>query len=299
MRIKKVKRQLSGDSVFNGIVIVFLSLIGLIVLYPLIYVVSCSFSTPASLLAGDVILFPTEFSLEGYRAIFKTDTILIGFRNSGFYTLIGTLINLFVTTMAAYPLSRKDMWGRGFIMMLFTFTMIFSGGMIPDYLLIKDLHIMNTVWAMLLPGAIAVYNMIIMRTFFQSSIPEELLDAAKIDGCSDIAYLFKIVLPLSKSIMAVITLYYAVSHWNAYFNAFMYLSDKKLYPLQIFLREILISSSIDTEMLIDEFAKTSMYGIEHVLKYALIVVATIPMMVIYPFVQKHFVKGVMIGAVKG
>lgn len=237
---KGKKVQLSiGDKTFYAVVTVFLALIGLIVLYPLIYVVSCSFSTPESVMAGDVVLFPTEFSLEGYKAVFRNKKVLLGVRNSAFYTVFGTMINIFMTTLAAYPLSRRDMPGQGPIMMLFTFTMIFSGGMIPNYLLVRNLGILNTVWAMLLPGAIAVYNMIIMRTFFQSSIPQELLEAAQIDGCSDIKYLLEVVLPLSKSIFAVITLYYAVAHWNAYFNAFMYLSKDQLYPLQIFLREIL------------------------------------------------------------
>jgi len=292
------KTSASSDRLFYGIVKVFLAFLGLAVLYPLIYVVSCSFSSAESVMSGDVVLFPTDFSLEGYKAVFRTNKVLLGFRNSAFYTVAGTMINLAMTTLAAYPLSRNDMPGRSLIMMLFTFTMIFSGGMIPNYLLVKDLGMMNSVWAMLLPGSIAVYNMIIMRTFFQNSIPGELLEAAQIDGCSDRQYLFQVVLPLSKSIFAVITLYYAVAHWNAYFNAFMYLMDENLYPLQIFLRDILIASKVDASMLMDE-AVAANVGLEYVLKYALIVVATVPMLIIYPFVQKHFVKGVMIGAVKG
>lgn len=297
-KAKKVKWS-SSDRVFYAIVTVFLAFMGLIVLYPLIYVLSCSFSTPESVMAGDVVLFPTEFSLEGYKAVFRTNKVLLGFRNSAFYTVVGTIINLFMTVICAYPMSRKDMPGQSPIMMLFTFTMIFGGGMIPNYLLVKDLHMLNTVWALLIPGAIAVYNMIITRTFFQSSIPGELLEASQIDGCSDIKYLTNVVMPLSKSIIAVITLYYAVAHWNAYFNAFMYLSNDKLYPLQIFLRDILIASKVDAEMIVDDMANAPTFGIEYILKYSLIVVATVPMLIIYPFVQKHFVKGVMIGAVKG
>ena len=297
-KAKKVKWS-SSDRVFYAIVTVFLAFMGLIVLYPLIYVLSCSFSTPESVMAGDVVLFPTEFSLEGYKAVFRTNKVLLGFRNSAFYTVVGTIINLFMTVICAYPMSRKDMPGQSPIMMLFTFTMIFGGGMIPNYLLVKDLHMLNTIWALLIPGAIAVYNMIITRTFFQSSIPGELLEASQIDGCSDIKYLTNVVMPLSKSIIAVITLYYAVAHWNAYFNAFMYLSNDKLYPLQIFLRDILIASKVDAEMIVDDMANAPTFGIEYILKYSLIVVATVPMLIIYPFVQKHFVKGVMIGAVKG
>ena len=299
MKKAKKVRLSSSDKIFYGIVTVFLALMGLIVLYPLIYVVSCSFSTPESVMSGDVILFPVEFTLEGYTAVFRTNKVLLGFRNSAFYTVAGTLINLFMTIISAYPLSRRDLVGQGRIMMLFTFTMIFGGGMIPNYLLIKDLGLLNSVWAMLLPGAIAVYNMIIMKTFFQSSIPGELLEASQIDGCSDIKYLTEVVLPLSKSIIAVVTLYYAVGHWNSYFSAFMYLSNPDLYPLQIFLREILIASKVDAEMLVDDIANAPTYGLEYILKYSLIVVATVPMLIIYPFVQKHFVKGVMIGAVKG
>lgn len=297
-KAKKVKWS-SSDRVFYAFVTIFLAFMGLVVLYPLIYVVSCSFSTPESVMAGDVVLFPTEFSMEGYKAVFRTNKVLLGFRNSAFYTVVGTIINLFMTIICAYPMSRKDMPGQSPIMMLFTFTMIFGGGMIPNYLLVKDLHMLNTVWALLIPGAIAVYNMIITRTFFQSSIPGELLEASQIDGCTDIKYLTNVVLPLSKSIIAVITLYYAVSHWNAYFNAFMYLSNDKLYPLQIFLRDILIASKVDAEMIVDDMANAPTFGIEYILKYSLIVVATVPMLIIYPFVQKHFVKGVMIGAVKG
>ena len=215
-----------------------------------------------------------------------------------FYMVAGTMINIIMTLMAAYPLSRADMPGSGPIMMLFTFTMIFSGGMIPNYLLMKDIHILNTVWSMLLPGAISVHNMIITRTFIKSSIPKEMLEAAQIDGCSDAQYFFKMVLPLSGAVIAVITLYYAIGHWNAYFNAFMYLSDKELYPLQIFLKNILVSNQVEAEMVVDADA-TVEQGISEVLKYSLIVVAIVPVMIIYPFVQKHFVKGVMIGAVKG
>ena len=237
--------------------------------------------------------------MEGYQAIFKTEKVLIGYRNSLFYMAAGTCINLVMTLLCAYPLSRKDMPGQGPIMMLFTFTMVFSGGMIPTYLLIRQLHMLNSAWAMLVPGAISVYNMIITRTFIQSSIPKEMLEAAQIDGCSDIQYFMKMVLPLSKSIIAVITLYYAIAHWNAYFDAFMYLTDQDKYPLQIFLRDILISNKIDSSLVIVDTDMAAKEGLSDLLKYSLIVVATVPVMIIYPFVQKHFVKGVMIGAVKG
>ena len=302
MKTNHVKRhkKISSDKVLYWGVAAFLTLMAVIALYPIIYVVSASFSSTKAVMAGKVFLLPVDFSLDGYKAVFRTNKVLIGYRNSAFYTVAGTAINLVMTVMAAYPLSRKDMPGRGIFMKLFAFTMLFGGGMIPNYLLIKDLGMMNTIWAMLIPGAISVYNTIVVRTFFNNSVPGELLEASKMDGCGDTRYLLSVALPLSKSVIAVITLWYAVGHWNSYFNAFMYLSDQNLYPLQIFLREILIASKVDAEMLIDEFSKDAPpVGLEYILKYSLIVVSTVPMLVIYPFVQKHFVKGVMIGAVKG
>lgn len=297
-RTKKVRHSVS-DKRFEVILIVIMCMLGVIVAYPLIYVLSSSFSSPSAVMSGKVWLFPADFSLEGYEAIFKNKQVLIGYRNSLFYMLVGTAINVAMTMLAAYPLSRSDMPGQGPIMLLFTFTMIFSGGMIPNYLIIKNLHMLNSVWSMLIPGAISVHNMIITRTFIRSSIPHEMLEAAQIDGCSDVQYFLRMVLPLSGSVMAVITLYYAIAHWNAYFNAFMYLSDQNLYPLQIFLRDILISNKVDASMVIIDDGAVTKEGLAELLKYSLIVVAMLPVMVIYPFVQKHFVKGVMIGAVKG
>jgi len=287
-----------SDRRFEMILMAVLGIIGLVVLYPLIYVLSSSFSDPKAVMAGRVWLWPVEFSLEGYKAIFKTSKVLIGYRNSLFYMIFGTCINLVMTLLAAYPLSRSDLPGQGPVMLLFTFTMVFSGGMIPTYLVIRNLHLLNSVWSMLIPGAINVYNMIIARTFMQS-LPKELLEAAQMDGCSDFQYFIQMVLPLSKSVIAVITLYYAIAHWNAYFDAFMYLTDEKLYPLQIFLRDILVNNKVDAGLVIVDEAMAAKEGLSDLLKYSLIVVATIPVMIIYPFVQKHFVKGVMIGAVKG
>lgn len=295
---KKLKHS-SSDRVLEIVLTVFLSLIGIIFAYPLINILASSFSSTEAVMSGSVWLFPVDFNLDGYKAVFRTDDVLIGYRNSLFYMVVGTVINLVMTMLAAYPLSRSDMPGQRPIMMLFTFTMIFSGGMIPAYILIKDLHMLNTVWAMVIPGAISVHNMIITRTFIVNSIPKEMLEAAQIDGCSDIQYFTKMVLPLSGSVIAVITLYYAVGHWNAYMNAFMYLSKEQMYPLQIFLRDILISNQIEAEMVVDEFGVANTQGLAELLKYSLIVVAMLPVMLIYPFVQKHFVKGVMIGAVKG
>lgn len=293
----KVNRP-SSDQWLERILIIFMLFIAAIMLYPLLVVLSTSFSSPSAVTSGKVWLFPVDFSLEGYKAVFKTSDVLIGYRNSLFYMVVGTTLNVCMTLLAAYPLSRDDLVGRGIIMKLFTFTMIFSGGMIPNYLLLKDLNMLNTRWAMILPGAISAYNMIITRTFIKSNIPKDMLEAAQLDGCSDIQYFFKIVLPLSGAVIAVITLYYAIAHWNSYFDAFMYLNDKELYPLQVFLKNILVSNQVQADMIVDEQVQ-AIEGIAEVLKYSLIVVAVVPVMIIYPFVQKHFVKGVMIGAVKG
>lgn len=297
-KVKKAKHTVS-DRRFEVILVLILCIIGIAIAYPLVYVLSSSFSSPSAVMSGKVWLLPVDFSLDGYRAIFKNNQVLIGYRNSLFYMVVGTFINVVMTLLAAYPLSRTDLPGQGPIMLIFTFTMIFSGGMIPTYLVIKDLHMLNTVWSMMIPGAISVNNMIITRTFIRNSIPQEMLEAAKIDGCNDIQYFFHMVLRLSGSVIAVITLYYAIAHWNAYFNAFMYLSDQNLYPLQLFLRDILISNKVDASMVIVDDVAAAKEGLSELLKYSLIVVAILPVMVIYPFVQKHFVKGVMIGSVKG
>jgi len=292
-------RLSQGDRIFYIIVNVVVGLLGLIVLYPLIYILSSSFSSPASVAAGKVFLFPVDFSLRGYKAVFEYQAVYTGYRNTIFYTVVGTAINIALTMMAAYPLARKSLPGKGIFTFLFTFTMMFSGGMIPNYILMKELKIINTAWCMLLPGAVSAYNLIVARTFIQNSIPEELLEAAQIDGCTDAQFFFRFVLPLSKAVMAVITLYYAVHHWNAYFNAFLYLNKRDLYPLQIFLREILIMNSVNTEMVVDTQMQEAMQGMADLLKYSLIVVSTAPILCIYPFLQRYFIKGVMIGSLKG
>jgi len=287
------------DRLFYCIVDVIVCLILIIILYPLIFIVSSSFSSTEAVISGRVLLFPVDFSLEGYKAVFKTNDVLIGYRNSLFYTVVGTFINVSMTMMAAYPLSRKDMEGRNLLMMIFAFTMIFNGGMIPTYMLIRSLKMLNTPWALLIPGAISVYNLIITRTYIQTSIPGELLEASKIDGCSDSKYLLKIVLPLSKPVIAVITLYYAIGHWNAYFNAFLYITNEKLFPLQLVLRNILLANQIDGSMVTDPELLRVKQGLADLLRYSLIVVSSVPVLIIYPFIQKHFVKGVMIGSIKG
>ncbi len=292
-------RLSKGDRTYYTIVNVIMLLLLGIVAYPLVYIISASFSSPSAVASGRVVLWPVDFGLEGYQAVFRNKDIVGGYLNTFFYTFAGTALNVIMTMIGAYPLSRKDLKGRDFFMLLFTFTMIFSGGMIPGYILMQQLHLINTPWVMIVPGAISVYNLIITRTFIQSTIPSDLLDASQIDGCSDTRYFFSIVLPLSKSILATITLFYAVGHWNAYFNAFLYLNDRKLFPLQIILREILIANTIDASQVVDPELEQAKQGMADLLKYSLIVVSSLPVMIMYPFVQKYFVKGVMIGAIKG
>ncbi|MDP4151904.1 MAG: carbohydrate ABC transporter permease [Bacillota bacterium] len=295
---KKVKSPIE-DRIYYTVIYTLLIFILLIVLYPLVYIVSASFSSPEAVTSGKVVLFPVSPSLAGYKAVFKYKDVFIGYRNTFFYTIVGTAVNVAMTLMTAYPLSRKTLPGKGFFTFLFTFTMLFSGGMIPNYMLMKQLHLLNTPWVMIIPGAIGVTNLIITRTFMQSNIPQDLLEAAQIDGCSDFKYFFSVVLPLSQANIAVITLYYAVGHWNSYFNAFLFLSNKRLFPLQLFLRDILLLSQIDSNSVANQDTLVAVHGLADLLKYSLIVVATVPILCLYPFVQRYFVKGVMIGSLKG
>lgn len=295
---RKMKRS-KDDMVFDVAVNIILTLILIVVMYPLVYIISASFSSPEAVVSGRVVLFPVDVSLEGYRAVFRNKDVWMGYKNTIIYTVFGTFINLAVTLMAAYPLSRPDFKNKSFWSLFFTFTMLFSGGMIPSYILMRDLHLINSRMVMILPGALSVYNMIVARTFIQNSIPMELLEAAQLDGCSDTKYFFKIILPLSKAVIAVLVLFYAVGHWNAYFNAFLYLNDRELFPLQIVLREILIANSIDVNSVVDPTLLEAKQGLADLLKYSLIIVASVPILCLYPFAQKYFVKGVMIGSVKG
>jgi len=292
-------KETRGDRLFTVFNYALLSLFFITVFYPLIYILSASISDPSAVIAGRVWLFPIGFTLDGYSAVFEHKLIWSGFRNSLYYTVFGTLINVIMTVLAAYPLARKDFYGRNVIMIMFVFTTMFSGGLIPGYLLVKDLGLLNSVWAMVLPGALSVWNVIIARTYFQTTIPDELLEAAHLDGCNDFKFVWKIVLPLSGPILAVISLYYAVGHWNQFFNALIYLKKQSLYPLQIILRDILIQNDVDALMLADVDQAAKQEALRQLLKFSLIVVSTLPLLVIYPFVQKYFVKGVMIGSLKG
>jgi len=300
---KKTKIVSAGkDRVFYLVCGFIMVILSLAVLYPVIYVISASFSNADTLVAGKVWLWPVNFSLDAYRLLFSYERLWIGYANTIFYTVVGTIINLTVTLICAYPMARKNLKGRGVLMMFFSFTMLFSGGMIPNYILAKGMGILNTRWAMLLPGAMSIYNMIVARTFIESTIPDEMLEASQIDGCNDFQFFFRMVLPLSKAIIAVLALWYGVSHWNSYFNAFLYLKDRDLYPLQIFLKDILVQSQ---EITVSEDDYNAIGGaalsenISVAVRYCIIVVSTVPLFTVYPFVQKHFQKGVMIGSVKG
>lgn len=292
-------RDGGSDRTFTIINYTILTIFLLVILYPLIYIVSASLSSARAVTSGDVWLWPVEFTSDGYSAIFKNNMLLTGFKNSLFYTGVGTFLNVVLTILAAYPLARKNLFGGGFIMMLFVFTLLFNGGLIPTYLVVQDLGLLNTRWALILPTALSVWNVIITTTFFRATIPDELLDAAHLDGCNDFRFLWDVVVPLSGPIIAVNALFYAIGHWNQYFYALIYVTDQSLYPLQLVLREILIENRIDISMVGDVQDLVRRQNLRELLKYSLIVVATAPLLVVYPFVQKHFVRGVLIGSLKG
>lgn len=287
------------DKIFLIFVYLFLLLSLLLVALPLVYVVSASFSDSKAVVSGEVWLLPVRPTLKGYTAVFENPQIITGFLNSFLYMFAGTAVSLVLTVLAAYPLSRKELAGRKLFNILFLFTMLFSGGMIPNYILLRDLHILNTRWAIIIPTALSVWNLIITRTYYQNTIPNDLYEAAYLDGCGDFRMLFHLVLPLSGPILAVMGLYYAIGQWNSYFNAMIYLKDQDLYPLQIILRNILIQNQLSGQMVTNVKQLERMQGMAQLLKYSVMVVSCIPLIVLYPFVQKFFVKGVMFGAVKG
>lgn len=286
------------DKVFGFVNGLLLIGILIIVLYPLVFVFSASISNPLVVSRGEMWIFPKEITFAGYQKVFQNKDILIGYGNTILYTAVGTAINIVMTIMAAYPLSRKNFAGKNAIMFLMVFTMFFSGGMIPSYLIVKKLHMLNTMWALIIPGAVAVWNIIIMRTFFKESVPNEVQEAAMMDGCSQIQTLVRIVLPLSMPILAVMMLFYSVDHWNAYFSALIYLTDRDKYPLQLVLREILIQNQMD-KMAGGSTSMSEQILFSQSIKYAVVIVANIPVFLLYPFLQRYFVKGMTIGAIKG
>lgn len=293
------QKEMLTDRIFSIVVNTFLFISLAVVLYPLLYIISCSLSEPQAVMAHKVWLFPVNFDLVSYKAVFTNKQIGTGYMNSLYYMVTGTIISVMLTMLIAYPLSRKEFYGRKLVTKFILFTMLFTGGIIPLYLVVRQLGIYDTRLSIILPNAITVWNVIIARTFLQENISDELYEAAEIDGCSDIRFLFTFVFPLSGAIVAVLALFYAVGQWNKYFDALLYLQDQALYPLQIVLRNILIINRNTPSMTTDVEAAIRSQGLSETIRYAVIVVASLPLLVIYPFVQKFFVKGVMIGSVKG
>lgn len=293
-------KESTGDRIFESVNYCIVTLFFLIVLYPLIYVLSCSISSPDLVATGKVIFLPKGITLAGYKRVFQDSNILLGYKNTLFYTAAGTLINLLVTVPAGYALAKKELPGRKFFMYFFMFIMYFSGGMIPTFLLIKSLRLYNTRTILLILGAFNTYNCIICRTFF-AAIPKELEEAAEIDGSSRFRTFLQIILPTSQALIGVMVLYFAVAHWNSYFPALMYVSDDKIKPLQLFLRKILILQEASSSMLdgLDDDVIAEQTKLRELIKYSVIVVSSLPVLILYPFLQKYFVQGIMIGSVKG
>ena len=300
-RTYKMKKMSRDDLIYEIVTKLFLVIVMIVILYPLYFVLVASFSDPIYVNSGKMLFWPKGFTLLGYRRVFKDIRIWIGSRNKITSTVLGTTLGVIVTMLATYSPSRKDLPGRKIIMVLFIFTMYFSGGMIPYYLVVKGLGLVNSRGLMILSGAVSVYNIIIARSFLEANIPEELKDAASIDGCGNARFFAQIVVPLSKAVMAVIALYLAVSYWNSYFNAMIFLTDTDKYPLQLYLRQILltVSEAASVDSSLDPEALIQLQQMGQVIKYGVIVVSTVPIICVYPFIQKYFVKGVMIGSVKG
>lgn len=292
-------KRTASEHVFSVVNTLLLTFSLVIVLIPLLHVLAQSLSAPSEVIAGHVFIVPQKPTLMAYQEIFKSKLLLSGYKNSILYTVAGTCINLFMTVICAYPLSRKDFLGRKWMMWLFVFTMIFTAPLIPTYLNIRSLGLIDTFWVMVLPGAINVYNMVVARTFFINSIPDEMLEAAELDGANDFQIIWHLILPLSKAILAVLLLFYAVAHWNSYFDAFIYLNSEDKLPLQVILRNILANAKIIEEMANASAEQGQRLALIEVLKYAVIVFGSLPVIMLYPFVQKHFVKGVMVGSLKG
>ncbi len=294
---RSFRTQSTADKAFDIINYSLLAGLTVIILYPLYFIVIASFSDPVAINSGRISFFPVGFNILGYKRIFENTDIWRSYSNTIFYTAAGTLINVVMTMMLAYPLSRKEFFARKFLTVFVMFTMYFQGGLIPTYLWVNDLHLYNTPWIMVLLPAVNVFNLLIATNFIKTSIPEELYEAASIDGCSHIKFFFRIIMPLSRTILVVLVLYYGVAHWNEFMNGLIYLRDKGYYPLQLTLRGILLQNQAsglgDVDSIIEQQKAAEL------IKYGVIVVSTLPVLVIYPFLQKHFAKGVMLGSVKG
>lgn len=292
-------REPIGDRMFMvGIYTVTVILL-ITILYPMLHILSASFSSSQAVIRGDVTFYPVEFTLIAYKSLFTNSLVYMGFVNTVFYTVAGTILQVTLTILLAFPLSRKEFVGRTVLMMAILLTMFFEGGLIPTYLVVKDLGLLDTPWAMIIPKALFVWQVIIAVTFFRSTVSDEIYESAQLDGCSDFGFVWRIVVPLSKPIIAVLVLMYAVSNWNSYFDALLYLQTSELYPLQLVLRNILVMNQAAQMSPKLALMMREQQGLADLLKYALIVVSTLPILLIYPFIQKHFVKGMMIGSLKG
>ncbi|WP_062051616.1 carbohydrate ABC transporter permease [Bacillus sp. JCM 19034] len=296
----KEKRGLS-DKVFDRINCLLVFVIVLLVMYPLIFVISASISDPAAVSTGRMWLWPVDITWEGFRRVFENDAIWLGYKNTIIYTIVGTLIHLVLLLPSSYALSRKELMGKKYLLWFILITMLFSGGLIPTYLVVHSLGMLNTIWSIVIPGVVGAWSVLVARTFFQQSIPDQLVEAAKIDGASDIYIFVRIVIPLSAPLIAVMALFHGVSMWNQYFNALVYISDSDKYPLQLVLRQILIVNEIGqdgtgeiglAESLVEQVRNAAL------VKYAVMIVSALPLLLIYPFLQRYFVKGVLIGSVK-
>ena len=296
--VRQRVRSQRSDVVFNIVLYTVCALLLLIVLYPRWFIVIASLSDPSAVASGHVWVLPVGFTLDGYAELLKQTNVWVGYRNTIAYTLVGTLIALAVNIPAAYALSRKDLVGRKVLMGLYAFTMFFSGGLIPTFLTVQQFHLYNTFWVMVLPFSVSVYNIIVARTFFQNSLPGELWDAAQVDGCGNLRFFFTMALPLSKAVISVIALWTAVGQWNSYFNALIYIRDSNLHPLQLIMRNILITNQSFAALGTGEAAIIAMRK-ANLVRYSMIIVSTVPIMCVYPFIQKYFDQGVMIGSVKG
>jgi putative aldouronate transport system permease protein len=294
-----VIREPVGDRIFMIVIYAILIILLILILYPLLHIVAASLSNPQAVLQGNVTIFPVDFTFMAYKSLISNKLIYTGFANTIFYTVVGTLLQVMLTILLAFPLSRKEFVGRTFLMMAILLTMFFEGGLIPTYMIVKDLGLLDTRWALIIPKALFVWQVIIAVTFFRSSISDEVYESAQLDGCSDIGFIWRVVIPLSKPIIAVLVLMYAVSNWNSYFDALLYLQTSELYPLQLVLRNILVLNQMNQLSPNIAYMMRERQGLADLLKYALIVVSTLPIIIFYPFVQKHFVKGMMIGSLKG
>lgn len=300
--IRKIRGLSRGDKLYFAVTYVLIFFFVLLTLFPIYFILIASFSSPNDVMLGRVLLLPSNPTFKAYEMVFKNANIWTAYGNTVVYTLVGTALSLTATLTAAFVFSRRGLYGSRACMLAILFTMYFSGGLIPTYFNIRNLGMLNTIWALVLPGMISGYNLIIARTFMQSSIPDALDEAAKLDGCTPVRYFLSVVIPLSTPIIGVLCLYSVVGHWNSYYNALIYLTERKRYPLQLILREILVQGSMNTENITDISAMEEAFeflNLAESLKYALVIVSSLPMLILYPFLQKFFVKGVMIGSVKG